>query len=76
MDFISFIEFAKVAYHLYLTETLEEYEMVEYLWEAEADVISYDEELVVNFKDEEDAFVSTITILPSMEVSVDTNLGY
>ena len=50
MDFISFIEYAKVAYHLYLTGTLTEYEMVEYLWDAEADVIQYSvDELIMNY---------------------------
>ena len=77
MDFISFIEYAKVAYHLYLTGILTEYEMVEYLWDAEADVIAYSvDELIINYSEKGDVFTSYITILPSLEVSVETNLDF
>lgn len=77
MEFIEFIEFAKVAYHLYLSGTLTEYEMVEYLWEAEADVLSYDEgELVVNYSEKGDVLHSCITITSNLEVNVDTNLDF
>lgn len=77
MEFIEFIEFAKVAYHLYLSGTLTEYEMVEYLWEAEADVLSYDEgELVINYNERGDVLNSCITITSNLDVSVDTNLDF
>jgi hypothetical protein len=77
MDFISFIEYAKVAYHLYLTKTLTEYEMVEYLWDAEADVITYSvDELVINYSEQGDVLSSCITITPDLEVSVETNLDF
>lgn len=75
MEFLEFIEFAKVAYHLYLTDTLEECEMIEYLWDAECDVITYGiEELVVSYFEEGDPFPSKITISPSLDVVVETDL--
>lgn len=77
MDFISFIEYAKVAYHLYLTEILTEYEMVEYLWDADAEVIQYSvDELIMNYSEKGDVLSSCITILPSLEVSIETNLDF
>jgi hypothetical protein len=77
MEFIEFIEFAKVAYYLYLSDVLEECEMIEYLWDAEADVVSYgDDELVLNYSEDGDVLSSCITITPNLEVSVDTNLDF
>ena len=77
MDFISFIEFAKVAYHLFLSDTLTEYEMVEYLWDAEADVVRYtDVDLVVNYSERGDVLTSRITINNNLEVEVETNLDF
>lgn len=77
MDFISFIEFAKVAYHLYLSETLTEYEMIEYLWDAEADVVSYSvEEIIMNYSEVGDVLSSRITINPNLEVEVETNFDF
>ncbi len=77
MDFISFIEFAKVAYHLYLSETLTEYEMIEYLWDAEADVVSYSvEEIIINYSEVGDILSSRITINPNLEVEVETNFDF
>ena len=77
MDFISFIEYAKVAYHLYLSETLTEYEMMEYLWDAEADVVSYSvEEIIINYSEVGDVLSSRITINPNLEVEVETNFDF
>lgn len=77
MDFISFIEYAKVAYHLYLSETLTEYEMIEYLWDAEADVVSYSvEEIIMNYSEVGDVLSSRITINPNLEVEVETNFDF
>jgi pyruvate formate-lyase activating enzyme-like uncharacterized protein len=77
MDFISFIEYAKVAYHLYLTETLTEYEMLEYLWDAEADVIQYSvDEIVMNYSEHGDVLSSCVVITANLDVSVETNLDF
>ena len=77
MDFISFIEYAKVAYHLYLTETLTEYEMLEYLWDAEADVIQYSvDEIVMNYSEQGDILSSCVVITANLDVSVETNLDF
>ena len=77
MDFISFIEYAKVAYHLYLTETLTEYEMLEYLWDAEADVIQYSvDEIIMNYSEHGDVFSSCVVITANLDVSVETNLDF
>lgn len=77
MDFISFIEYAKVAYHLYLTETLTEYEMLEYLWDAEADVIQYSvDEIVMNYSEQGDVLSSCVVITANLDVSVETNLDF
>lgn len=73
MEFYQFIDFAKVAYHLYLSGTLEEAEVIEYLWDADAEVMFYSEdELVVAYWDE--GLISTITISSNLEVTVETNL--
>jgi len=77
MDFISFIEYAKVAYHLYLTETLTEYEMLEYLWDAEADVIQYSvDEIIMNYSEHGDVLSSCVVITANLDVSVETNLDF
>jgi len=77
MDFISFIEYAKVAYHLYLTETLTEYEMLEYLWDAEADVIQYSvDEIIMNYSEHGDVLSSCVVITSNLDVSVETNLDF
>ncbi len=77
MDFISFIEYAKVAYHLYLTETLTEYEMLEYLWDVEADVIQYSvDEIVMNYSEHGDVLSSCVVITANLDVSVETNLDF
>ena len=77
MDFISFIEYAKVAYHLYLTETLTEYEMLEYLWDAEADVIQYSvDEIIMNYSEHGDVLSSCVVITGNLDVSVETNLDF
>lgn len=77
MDFISFIEYAKVAYHLYLTETLTEYEMLEYLWDAEADVIQYSvDEIIMNYSEYGDVLSSCVVITANLDVSVETNLDF
>jgi len=77
MDFISFIEYAKVAYHLYLTETLTEYEMLEYLWDAEADVIQYSvDEIIMIYSEHGDVLSSCVVITANRDVSVETNLDF
>ena len=73
MEFDQFIEFAKVAYHLYLSETLSEAETVDYLWDAECDVIFFtDDQLVLEYFDEE--LISTIIIYSNLDVVVETDL--
>jgi hypothetical protein len=51
--------------------------MVEYLWDAEADVVRYtDTDLVINYSEKGDVLTSRITINNNLEVEVETNLDF
>lgn len=73
MGIDAFIDFVKVTYHLYLTEVLEEAEMVEYLWDAESDVIFYDKNEVVVIYQPDDVISTKITVFANLDVEVETH---
>ena len=75
MDIADLIDFAKVGYHLFLDETLEEWEFVEYLWDADCEVDYLgDEEVTISYL-EGNTILTFITITPDLDVRVESNFN-
>ncbi len=51
--------------------------MLEYLWDVEADVISYSvDEIIMNYSEPGDVLSSCIVITANLDVSVETNFDF
>ena len=75
MDIADLIDFAKVGYHLFLDETLEEWEFVEYLWDADCEVDYLgDKEVTISYL-EDNTILTFITITQDLDVRVESNFN-
>jgi hypothetical protein len=73
MEFNQYVDFVKVTYHLYLDNTISESEAFEYLWDADSDVIYFDDyEIVTVFRDN-NGILSTITVNSELEIWIESN---